>query len=173
MRTVVHLSDLHFGADDPAVVAALQHDLGRLQPDVIAVSGDLTQRARNRQFASARTFLDALTAPLVVVPGNHDVPLYDLFRRFARPLNRFRRHIGDHASYVDEEVAVIGADTTRSLTIKDGGLTLQCAARRPGCDQRGTAGVAAAGGAVRPRPGGSICAGAGRVGTGVWRDCPL
>ena len=129
MRTVVHLSDLHFGADDPAVVAALQQDLALLQPDVIAVSGDLTQRARNNQFASARTFLDALTAPLVVVPGNHDVPLYDLFRRFARPLNRFRRHIGDHASYVDEEVAVIGADTTRSLTIKDGGLTRSAVAR--------------------------------------------
>jgi 3',5'-cyclic AMP phosphodiesterase CpdA len=90
---------------------------------VIAVSGDLTQRARNVQFASARAFLDTLTAPLVVVPGNHDVPLYDVIRRFARPLKRFHRYVGGYARYIDDELAVVGADTTRSFTIKDGGLT--------------------------------------------------
>ena len=124
MRTIVHLSDLHFGASDPALVAAVLDEVRRLAPDVIAVSGDLTQRARHSQFRAARAFLDALPAPIVVVPGNHDVPLYNLFARFAAPLRAFHRHVGRETDqYVDEEVAILGADTTRAFTVKDGGLT--------------------------------------------------
>jgi 3',5'-cyclic AMP phosphodiesterase CpdA len=130
MRTIVHLSDLHFGASDPALVAAVIDEVRRLAPDVIAVSGDLTQRARHSQFRAARAFLEALPAPIVVVPGNHDVPLYNIFARFVSPLRAYRRHVGgetDH--YVDEEVAVLGADTTRAFTVKDGGLTQRDVAR--------------------------------------------
>ena len=125
MRTVAHLSDLHFGADDPVVVDALIHCIRALQPHVVAVSGDLTQRARVSQFRRARAFLDALPFARVVVPGNHDVPLYNLFSRFGDPLRGFRRHISPQRSplFVDSEVALIGADTTRSFTVKDGGLT--------------------------------------------------
>ena len=125
MRTIAHLSDLHFGADDPVVVDALIHCLRDLQPHVVAVSGDLTQRARASQFQRARTFLDALPFARVVVPGNHDVPLYNLLSRFGDPLGGFRRHICAQRNplFVDSEVALIGADTTRSFTLKDGGLT--------------------------------------------------
>src|SRR5690349_15404657 len=93
MRTVAHLSDLHFGAALPEVVDGLHHAMSALRPDVIAVSGDLTQRARRGQFRRARRFLQALEPPTVVVPGNHDVPLYNLFARFRNPLRGFRRHI--------------------------------------------------------------------------------
>lgn len=124
MRTIAHISDLHFGAVDPAIVEALRDALLVLAPDLVAVSGDLTQRARDAQFRAARKFLDGLPFPKVVVPGNHDVPLYDVLSRFGNPLGGFRRHITGERwpAYHDEEIAACGADTTRSFTIKDGGL---------------------------------------------------
>lgn len=124
MRTVAHLSDLHFGAALPHIVDALTDCIVRLDPHVVAVSGDLTQRARRGQFKRARAFLDALPGAHVVVPGNHDVPLYNLLARFGDPLGGFHRHITSvrHPHFHDSEVAVVGANTTRSFTIKDGGL---------------------------------------------------
>jgi 3',5'-cyclic AMP phosphodiesterase CpdA len=125
VRTVAHLSDLHFGADDPVVVDALIQCVRDLEPHVVAVSGDLTQRARASQFRRASAFLDALPFARVVVPGNHDIPLYNLLSRFGDPLRGFRRYISPqrNPSFVDSEIALIGADTTRSFTLKDGGLT--------------------------------------------------
>ena len=124
MRTVVHLSDLHFGAADPEIVARLMDCITHLHPHVIAVSGDLTQRARRAQFRSARAFLDALPPPKVVVPGNHDVPLYNVLARFGDPLGGFHRYItAERFPCVrDSEIVVVGANTTRSFTIQDGGL---------------------------------------------------
>jgi 3',5'-cyclic AMP phosphodiesterase CpdA len=124
VRTIAHLSDLHFGAADPVVVEALLASVAAVAPDLVVVSGDLTQRARRQQFVHARAFLDALPHPQLVVPGNHDVPLYNVWSRFVRPLAGFRRHITTdaHPVHVDDEIAVFGADTTRSFTIQDGGL---------------------------------------------------
>ena len=124
MRTIAHLSDLHFGAVDEDVVQALIHCLAAIRPDLIAVSGDVTQRARRAEFRSARAFLDALPQPQVVVPGNHDVPLYNLLSRFGDPLAGFHRHITTdrYPCFTDSEIAVFGANTTRSFTIQDGGL---------------------------------------------------
>ena len=82
MRTLVHLSDLHFGTVRQEIVLPLLSLLERIQPDLVAVSGDLTQRARKEQFAAARDFLDAMPFPKIVVPGNHDVPLYQPVRPF-------------------------------------------------------------------------------------------
>lgn len=124
MRTVAHLSDLHFGAADRVLVRALVSCLRDMSPDAVAVSGDLTQRARRGQFREARAFLDALALPLVVVPGNHDVPLYNVAARLLFPLAGYRRYISrdHHPALDDEEVLILGADTTRTLTIKNGGL---------------------------------------------------
>lgn len=124
MRTLAHISDLHFGAADPQLVTALGEALRTLRPDVIALSGDLTQRARRAQFRAAREFLDTLPFPTVVVPGNHDVPLYNVLLRFGDPLRGYHRFISTdrYPVHVDDELTVIGADTTRSFTIKDGGL---------------------------------------------------
>ncbi len=125
MRRIAHLSDLHFGRHDDRVVAGLSNALTTLRPDVVVVSGDFTQRARRRQFAAARDFLAGLRAAglqVVAVPGNHDIPLYDVLRRFLRPLARFRRYIepAEYPFVADDEIAVLGINTARSLTIADG-----------------------------------------------------
>jgi 3',5'-cyclic AMP phosphodiesterase CpdA len=122
MRTLLHVSDLHFGRTDARLLAPLRTFAQALAPDLVVVSGDLTQRARTTQFEQARQFLDALPQPQIVVPGNHDVPLHDVFSRFARPLEKFRRIITDdpQPTYVDAEIGVIGIDTSRSLTLKNG-----------------------------------------------------
>lgn len=132
MRTLAHLSDLHFGRTDPGVVAALTASVEAARPDLIAVSGDLTQRARAWQFKEAREFLDGLPpVPRVVVPGNHDVPLWNFFKRFARPLDNFRRYVTDDLEpfHADGEVAVLGVNTARSLTTKYGRISERQIAR--------------------------------------------
>lgn len=122
MRTLVHLSDLHFGRVDPALLDPLRAQIERLDPAVVVVSGDLTQRAKSEEFEQARAYLDTLPGPQIVVPGNHDISLYNVFRRFLAPLNRYKRYITEDLtpSYVDDEIAVLGVNTARSLTFKDG-----------------------------------------------------
>jgi 3',5'-cyclic AMP phosphodiesterase CpdA len=122
MRTLVHLSDIHFGRTDDAVVTAIVPTVHSLQPDVVVVSGDLTQRARPNEFRAARRFLDDLPKPQIVVPGNHDVPLYNVFQRFLQPLDKYRHFISQDLEpfYADDEIAVAGINTARSLTFKDG-----------------------------------------------------
>ena len=132
MRTLVHLSDLHFGRTDPEVVEALAASVAEARPDLIAVSGDLTQRARAWQFKEARAFLDRLPkVPHIVVPGNHDVPLWNVFNRFLRPLDNFRRYVTDDLapSYADREIVVLGVNTARSLTTKYGRINERQIAR--------------------------------------------
>ena len=122
MRTVVHLSDLHFGRVHADLLAPLRDAVVALKPDATCVSGDLTQRARRGQFREAAAFLATLPEPRIVVPGNHDVPLYDVMRRFLAPLDRFREHIeaDPFPTFIDEEIAIVGVNTARSLTFKDG-----------------------------------------------------
>jgi 3',5'-cyclic AMP phosphodiesterase CpdA len=121
MRTLIHLSDLHFGSIRAAAVKPLVETVTEIKPDVIAVSGDLTQRARKEQFRAARAFLDALPGQKIIVPGNHDVPLYNLLGRF-RKLERYRRYITDDLEpfYGDSQITVLGINTARSLTFKNG-----------------------------------------------------
>ena len=127
MRTLIHLSDLHFGRTDPAVVRSLVDFIRITKPDLVAVSGDLTQRARTQEFLQAREFLDAISFPKIVVPGNHDVPLHNVFARLFRKLDRFRRYISEDLEpfYVDEEIAVAGVNTARALTGKNGRISAQ------------------------------------------------
>ncbi|MDP1906899.1 MAG: metallophosphoesterase family protein [Hyphomicrobium sp.] len=122
MRTIAHISDLHFGRINPLLPPALRAALLQAQPDVVVVSGDLTQRARRAEFVQARAFLDTLPFPQVVVPGNHDVPLHDVMRRWLAPLEKYRHFIGSDIEpfYADEEVIIQGLSTARSLTWKNG-----------------------------------------------------
>jgi 3',5'-cyclic AMP phosphodiesterase CpdA len=122
MKTLVHLSDLHFGRIDETLLEPVIATVTEVKPDVLVVSGDLTQRARSHQFKEAREFLDKLPSPQIVVPGNHDVPLHNVFARFLQPLDKYKEFITDDLEpfYADEEVAILGINTARSLTIKDG-----------------------------------------------------
>lgn len=122
MRTIIHLSDLHFGRIDDRLLQPLITAANKINPNLIAVSGDLTQRARAHQFIEARAFLDRLPQPQIVVPGNHDIPLHNLFARFVGRLTKYRRYITTDLQpiYADEELIVIGVNTARSLTFKSG-----------------------------------------------------
>ncbi len=125
MRSLAHLSDLHFGREDHAVVEALVEDLRETPPSLVVVSGDLTQRARSGQFRAARRFLDRLPSPWMSVPGNHDIPLFNVAARLIAPLRGYRRHVAeDPEPFVhDEEIAVMGVNTARRAKWKDGRLS--------------------------------------------------
>jgi 3',5'-cyclic AMP phosphodiesterase CpdA len=122
MRTLVHLSDLHFGRVNPAILEPLLGFIYDAKPDLVAVSGDLTQRARTEEFKAAREFLNAIPFAQIVVPGNHDVPLFNVFSRFIHRLDGYRRFISDDLApfYADAEIAVAGLNTARAFTFKDG-----------------------------------------------------
>ena len=115
MTRIAHLTDLHFGADDPAVVSGLIAALNADPPDLVAISGDLTQGARRREFRAARAFMDALSAPKIVVPGNHDITPYQLEERFLDPYRRWHQEIGPETEPVwqDGTVGVVGLNTAR------------------------------------------------------------
>ena len=128
MKIVAHISDAHFGTEDPVVAAALLAELQGKDgpaPSLVVVSGDLTQRAKEDQFRAARAWLDALASPCLVVPGNHDIPLYDVWNRFLHPLRRYNDIITDDLMphHVDDELAVVGLNTAHNFTFKDGRVT--------------------------------------------------
>lgn len=122
MRTIVHLSDLHTGRVDPAILGPLTAAIAEAQPHLVVFSGDLTQRATRTQFREARAFLDGLTAPYLVIPGNHDVPLWNVARRFVAPLARYKQFITTDLEPVfeDEEVVVVGLNTARAFAWGEG-----------------------------------------------------
>jgi len=131
MRTIAHLSDPHFGRVERATVQALIATVTEAKPDIVVVSGDLTQRAKEREFQEARQFLEALPSPQIVVPGNHDVPLYNVLARALKPLRNYQRYISKDLEpfYSDDEIAIVGINTARSLTFKNGRVNRQQVAR--------------------------------------------
>lgn len=131
MRTLLHLSDLHFGRVDQSLVEPLVKAASILGPDLVVISGDLTQRARRSQYRAAQAFLAHLPQPQLIVPGNHDIPLWDIVRRFFNPLGRFRHYIEKDLApcYQDKEIAVLGINTARSLTREYGRINERQIAR--------------------------------------------
>lgn len=127
MRRLMHISDIHFGRVDHATVEPLIRAAQEVRPDVIVVSGDLTQRAHKSEFREARLFLDALPQPQLIVPGNHDVPFYNIAARFLTPLANYRRYIGPELEprYEDAELIIQGVNTARSLTWKNGRINVR------------------------------------------------
>lgn len=128
MARLIHLSDLHFGAHDPRLVEAVERRVDEEKPDLVVISGDFTQRARTEQFKEACEFLERLRDAgydVLAVPGNHDVPLYDVLRRFLSPLTRYKRFIDDELCPLHElsGATVLGINTARSLTFKDGRIS--------------------------------------------------
>jgi 3',5'-cyclic AMP phosphodiesterase CpdA len=125
MARIVHLSDLHFGAHDENIVAAVLREVDALAPDLVIISGDFTQRAKTEQYQEACLFLERMRDAgheMLAVPGNHDVPLYDVLRRFLSPLARYKKYIDDTLCpwHRLDGVSVLGLNTARSLTVKDG-----------------------------------------------------
>ena len=117
MTRIVHISDLHFGRERPELLRPLIKRLNALAPDLVAISGDLTQRARPGQYRAARTFIDALSAPVVSVPGNHDTPLHNPVERLFDPWGRYRRYISEdlEPAWIGTQVALHGINTVNPL----------------------------------------------------------
>jgi 3',5'-cyclic AMP phosphodiesterase CpdA len=115
MTRLIHLTDLHFGAEDPEIVEALVADINADPPDLVAISGDLTQGGHHAEFREARAFMDRLHAPTLTVPGNHDITPYNLIERFTNPYARWRQEIATptEPDWSDDTVAVVGLNTAR------------------------------------------------------------
>jgi 3',5'-cyclic AMP phosphodiesterase CpdA len=140
MRTIVHLSDIHFGRVDSRLVAPLVRTIHTIAPNLVAMSGDLTQRARRSQFQQARAFLEQLPFPLLVVPGNHDVPLYNIAARFLNPYGGYRRYIERDLEpvYQNDEMIAVGLNSARALLFHGGGRLNEAQVARAAARLRST-----------------------------------
>lgn len=112
---IAHLSDLHFGRETPQVLEALKDKLKMLQPDLIIISGDFTQVANEAEFKQASAFLNDLSALVFCVPGNHDVPAFNLLQRFFRPYKLYKQFIhGDLCPVLKcENAHIVGLNSAR------------------------------------------------------------
>jgi 3',5'-cyclic AMP phosphodiesterase CpdA len=134
MSVLLQISDPHFGTEQPPVVEALAALARQQRPHLLVLSGDITQRARRAQFQAARTFMDRLGVPLLAVPGNHDIPLFDLWTRLRRP---YARHVAVFGSELEPlhsspDLMVVCVNTTRAWRHKHGevsGLQIDRVAR--------------------------------------------
>jgi 3',5'-cyclic AMP phosphodiesterase CpdA len=123
MSILLHISDTHFGTEQPAVVAALQSLARERHPDVLVFSGDVTQRARAAEFAAARRLCDSLgIAHMLALPGNHDIPLFNVLARAARPYGNYLDAFGPRLEPMLEtdDFLVVGVNTTRASRHKNG-----------------------------------------------------
>lgn len=127
MRRILHISDVHFGPPHrPEVASGVLRLVEDRQPDLVALSGDLTQRAKPHQFRQARRWVDQIPVPVVVVPGNHDVPLYRFWERFLNPYGAYRRNFASDLEpvYCDDEVLAVGVNTAYGWTFTGGRIRL-------------------------------------------------
>ena len=122
MSVLLQISDTHFGTEQPQVVEALVALARQQRPDVVVLSGDITQRARPAQFRAAKAFVDRLGAPVLAIPGNHDIALFDLWARLTRPYARYAAALGPELEpvYSVEDLLVVGVNTTRAWRHKNG-----------------------------------------------------
>jgi 3',5'-cyclic AMP phosphodiesterase CpdA len=132
MSVLMQISDTHFGTEQPPVVDALLDLVETVKPDVVVLSGDITQRARRAQFEAARAFVDRLVAPVkLVIPGNHDIPLFNLAARFTNPYANYTRVFGSELEpqWSSPSMLVICVNTTRPARRKDGEISNEQIAR--------------------------------------------
>lgn len=126
MNGLLQISDTHFGTERAEVVRALVALVRERAPRLVVLSGDITQRATRVQFAAARRFVDALEAPAcLAIPGNHDIPLFDVASRLLRPYARYSAAFGTGLEpvYEDAELRVVGVKTTRRWRHKHGNVS--------------------------------------------------
>lgn len=119
------IADLHFGREDPALVPLLRKAILACEPDILVIAGDFVQRARAAHFRPARAFVDSLSAPMLSVPGNHDIPLLNLPARWLRPRAAYRRWIARETEPVweNDTLSLIGVDTTDRWSHQSGRVT--------------------------------------------------
>lgn len=123
---LVHLSDLHFGAERQECLDAILRFCKRHPVEAVVVSGDLTQRARFKQFYYCKQFLEAMQHPYIVVPGNHDIPLFDLWKRIKQPFNYYRLFFGALEQQLEtDHFYIIGLNSIRPRFHSKGAVSHQ------------------------------------------------
>lgn len=122
MSVLLHLSDTHFGTEQPRVLEAVVALAAQQRPDVVVLSGDITQRGQPDEFREAKAFVDRLGAPVLAIPGNHDIPLFDLWARLTRPYARFAQAFGPDLEPVLSlsDCLLVGVNTTRARRHRHG-----------------------------------------------------
>jgi 3',5'-cyclic AMP phosphodiesterase CpdA len=122
VRTIVHLSDLHFDWINQTAVPECIRAIQEIAPEILAVSGDLTQHARRKEFEHAVEFIRQLPGFPIVVPGNHDMAFLNPVRRVTQRLRLFREIVTavSEPFYSDDEIAVVGLNTARVSHLRDG-----------------------------------------------------
>lgn len=122
MTRLVQISDLHFGREDPELLGPLAEAIDLADPDLLVMAGDFVQRARDSQFREAAAFMQRLGRPWLGVPGNHDIPLFNIFLRLFAPYRPYRKWIAEDPAPTVElgSVTVIGLDTTDPLAHQRG-----------------------------------------------------
>lgn len=128
MKKIVHLSDLHFGKVATRRITPLLETIANIKPDIIVISGDITQRAREQEFKDAQEFLGHLPYPLFIIPGNHDIaPIFRPFERLFCPFLRYQKYISPILSpvYEDTEVALVGLNSVRKFLGSEGSLRMK------------------------------------------------
>lgn len=126
MGVLLHISDTHFGTEQPPVVEALVALAAQQRPDVVVLSGDITQRARPAQFRAAKACVERLGAPVLAIPGNHDIALFDLWARLTRPYARFSAVFGADLEpvFTSPDWLLVGVNTTRARRHKHGEVSI-------------------------------------------------
>lgn len=121
---ILHISDLHFGREDKFAVTAGEMIIRELQPDFIVIAGDLTQRNWSWQFDHAQAFIQQFKVPYLIVPGNHDMPLFNLFTRFRHPLSHYLKHfeLEGIVKFENDFTTIVGLNTIDKFQQKDGML---------------------------------------------------
>lgn len=117
MSKILHASDLHFGKANPQMVESFYHEIERQNPDLVILSGDFTQVGSVSEFKQAAEFIARITAPVFTVPGNHDIPRFDLMQRFFDPMKNYRERIAPLQDTVHEDDAsyIVGINTARPV----------------------------------------------------------
>jgi 3',5'-cyclic AMP phosphodiesterase CpdA len=127
MSVLLQISDTHFGTEQPPVVSALIELTRHIRPEIVVLSGDITQRARRAQFAAARRFVDRLATPVLCIPGNHDIPLFNIVARTFAPYANYVRCFGPdlEPQFESEAFLILCVNTTRPSRHKDGEVSEQ------------------------------------------------
>lgn len=114
---IIQLSDIHFGTENETLLEGLYQTMQAHNPDLIVISGDFTQVASNGEFQKAKAFMDALSAPVFAVPGNHDIPRYNLWERFSDPYRKYRHYITPDLCPVlrNDQMVMVGLNTARRI----------------------------------------------------------
>jgi len=120
--TIVHISDPHFGTEDRQIVNVLLSEINSLSPELVVISGDLTQRALNKQFKKAKDFITKINSPKIVIPGNHDIPLYNLFKRYFSSFDKYKRFIYPvkYPEHKTDKLVVVGVNTSTPFRSQSG-----------------------------------------------------